>query len=76
MSIADKISSYNRNRKWRLFSESIYISNNVKVLDVGFSDKEYSQTDNYLEKHYLYSENITALGIDEPNEFCRRYPTV
>ena len=47
-----------------------------KILDVGFTDHEYSPVDNYLEKHYLYPENITALGIEKPTEFSKRYPTV
>ncbi len=46
------------------------------VLDVGFSDREYSGNDNYIEKHYSYPEKLTALGIDEPSEFLSRYPLV
>jgi len=48
----------------------------MSVLDVGFSNKEYSDTDNFLEKHYPYPEQITALGIDEPTLFHKRYPAV
>jgi hypothetical protein len=46
------------------------------VLDVGFSDHEYSPVDNYLEKRYSWPSQITALGIDTPQEFPMRYPTV
>ncbi|MHB1189707.1 MAG: class I SAM-dependent methyltransferase [Armatimonadota bacterium] len=48
----------------------------TRILDVGFSDKEYGPSDNFLEKHYPYKENIIALGIDEPREFKARYPQV
>lgn len=51
-------------------------SRSRKILDVGYSDHEYSPVDNYLEKHYPYPEMITALGIDKPKEFPIRYPKV
>lgn len=76
MSIAQKISAYNRKRKWRLFCAEFAFGPDTTVLDVGFSEMEYSAVDNYLEKHYPYPENITALGIDEPVGFSRRYPRV
>jgi len=75
-SFAYQISAFNRNRKWEFFLERIIPTTQTTVLDVGFSDKEYSPTDNYLEKHYPYLNNVTALGIDEPREFVRRYPQV
>lgn len=46
------------------------------MLDVGFSDREYSQADNYSEKNYPWPENLTAVGLDPPAEFSVRYPTV
>ncbi|MDP3964937.1 MAG: methyltransferase domain-containing protein [bacterium] len=48
----------------------------MTVLDLGFSEIEYSDTDNYLEKHYPHQSKITALGIDQPKEFLQRYPKV
>ncbi|MDD5567296.1 MAG: class I SAM-dependent methyltransferase [Patescibacteria group bacterium] len=76
MSIAYKISEYNRNRKWRRFLKIFKPSPELKVLDVGFSEQEYSKTDNFLEKHYPYQDKITALGIDRANEFNKRYPNI
>jgi SAM-dependent methyltransferase len=76
MSLAYRISAYNRQRKWKIFWRLIKPTAADSVLDVGFSDKEYSVTDNFLEKNYPYPEMITALGIDVPNEFTRRYPLV
>lgn len=75
-SLAYRISAYSRNRKWEKFWERIIPTSQTTVLDVGFSDKEYSPTDNYLEKHYLYLNNVTALGVDAPREFLIRYPQV
>lgn len=76
MSIAVYFSSKNRKRKWERFAREFQISSDTKVLDVGFSDKEYSPVDNYLEKHYPYQNGITALGVEVPDEFSRRYPDV
>jgi SAM-dependent methyltransferase len=76
MSLAYRVSAYNRNRKWKLFCRHFPPEPENSILDVGFSDQEYSSTDNYLEKHYPYPGQITALGIDEPREFGGRYPQV
>ena len=77
MSLAYKISAWNRNRKWRLFLDKIKPNKDAKILDVGFNDIEYSATDNYLEKNYRYPENITALGFDNNSrEFAKRYRQV
>jgi len=48
----------------------------MRVLDVGYSAFEHSNTDNFIEKNYPYPEQLTALGIDEPAEFALRYPGV
>ncbi len=76
MSIVNKISHYNRERKWKLFNELLKPTSETTVLDVGFSDEEYSKTDNFLEKNYPYPHNLTALGIDTPNKFAQHYPKV
>ncbi|MFH7027663.1 MAG: methyltransferase domain-containing protein [Heteroscytonema crispum UTEX LB 1556] len=67
MSLAYKVSGWNRKRKWNLFLEYIKPTANTTVLDVGFSEQEYSDTDNYLEKHYPNIEQITALCIETPD---------
>ncbi len=76
MSIAGRISATNRGRKWALFITQVSPTPQMLVLDAGFSDTEHLPTDNYIEKHYPYPECLTALGIDTPNEFNRRYPQV
>jgi SAM-dependent methyltransferase len=76
MSLAQRISVYNRSRKWRLFLNTIRPSADLRVLDVGFSEREYSPVDNYIERQYPWPDRLTALGVDEPVEFRKRYPAV
>ncbi len=76
MTLAHKISAFNRNRKYKIFLELFKPNSTLSILDVGYSDKEYSATDNFLEKNYPFQEKITALGIDEPDKFSERYPQV
>ncbi|MEW6536765.1 MAG: methyltransferase domain-containing protein [Candidatus Auribacterota bacterium] len=74
--IAYKISGMNRKRKFDEFLSICAPTASTTILDVGFSDEEYSATDNYLEKNYAHPENITALGINKPVKFPQRYPMV
>ncbi|RAM50277.1 MAG: SAM-dependent methyltransferase [Hapalosiphonaceae cyanobacterium JJU2] len=76
MSLAYKISGWNRRRKWQLFLNAIQPTAETTILDCGFTDKEFSQTDNFLEKNYPYPDQITALSIDESQEFNARYPQI
>jgi SAM-dependent methyltransferase len=76
MNLVQRISLFNRNRKWRTFLDEIQPTPQTTVLDVGFANREVSPTANYIERHYPWPENLTALGLDEPTEFRRRYPKV
>jgi SAM-dependent methyltransferase len=76
MSLAQIIQKFNRDRKWRLFNEQFTTTEATRVLDVGVTDKEFTPSDNYLEKHYPYPNMITALAIDEPQLFRKKYPAV
>jgi SAM-dependent methyltransferase len=76
MSIAHKVSAWNRERKWKLFLEQMQPTPQMRVLEVGFTDREYTPTDNFIEKNYPYPEMLTALGVEEPVEFPLRYPKV
>jgi SAM-dependent methyltransferase len=76
MSIANKISQFNRKRKWTAFTEIIRPGPDITVLDVGYSNQENSDADNFIEKHYPYPNNLTALGTEAPTEFRLRYPKV
>jgi SAM-dependent methyltransferase len=76
MSIAGKISHYNRKRKWRTFTEIIRPGPDLRVLDVGFCNQETVETDNFIEKHYPYRRMLTALGTETPTIFRDKYPEV
>lgn len=76
MSIVYSISVFNRLRKWNLFLKEISLAEKMRVLDVGFAEYEYSETDNFIEKHYPYPEMLTALSTDAPKDFKKRYPKV
>ena len=73
---ANRVSSWNRGRKWELFLDSVAPTPSTTILDVGYQDQEYQEADNYLEKHYPYQGQITALGVDPPEAFQARYPEV
>ncbi len=76
MSIAVKVSAFNRQRKWRIFNEKINPGRKTTLLDVGFTEEEYFVNENYLENNYPYLENVTALGLEEPKKFQVKYPKV
>jgi SAM-dependent methyltransferase len=76
MDLAQRISTFNRHRKWRLFQQHVRPGPQTRVLDVGFSEREYMAVDNYIEKHYPWPANLTALGIHEAITFQQRYPQV
>lgn len=74
--IAYRISAWNRERKWRRFLRTVNPGPEMKVLDVGFQDAQYQAADNFIEEHYQWPSMITALGIEEPTHFSKRYPDV
>ncbi len=76
LSLAYKISRFNRKRKFDAFLEYFRPGPGTSILDAGFAELEFSSCENYLERHYHHPERITALGIDEPHSFCVRYPKV
>lgn len=76
MSIAQQISVFNRQRKLKELLDILQPTEKTTILDVGFSEEEYSPGDNYLEKHYEWPAQITALGTDTPDKFLKRYPLV
>jgi SAM-dependent methyltransferase len=75
-SIADKVSYYNRNKKYQLFLEQLHPCETDMILDAGFSNIDFIPAENFLEKNYPYLQNITALGIDGDNIFKTKYSEV
>jgi SAM-dependent methyltransferase len=77
ISFAHYISGRNREKKLQIFLKYINPSEFDTILDVGYSNKEEENpSSNYLEKKYKYKNKITALGIEDTNEFNFRYPEV
>jgi SAM-dependent methyltransferase len=74
--IAGRVSAHNRRRKWQLFLDTVRPTQELRVLDVGYTGPEYSPRDNYIEKYYPYPARLTALGVDDPAGFRARYPGV
>jgi hypothetical protein len=75
-SIKERLTTFNRRRKWEMFIDQIKPGENDRILDIGYTDLEYRSTDNLLEKLYPHRAMITALGVDEPVQFSRVYPDV
>lgn len=76
MTVAYRISGWNRARKWKIFLDKIKPTPTDKILDVGFTAEEYGGAENFLEKNYARPEMITALGVENPSKFQARYPMV
>lgn len=49
MNLANKISKFNRGRKYNHFLQMIKPGMDDKILDVGFTENNYSEEANYLE---------------------------
>lgn len=73
---AQRVSHWNRTRKWALFLREVAPDTETRVLDVGYQDVQYQRADNFLEEHYEWPAQITALGVEEPTHFSQRYPEV
>lgn len=71
-----RVSQWNRQRKWRIFQQYVGVDPEMRILDVGYTDEEFSPTDNFIQKHYPYPQNLTALGVEEPTHFSSRYPDI
>lgn len=76
MSLAHRLSTFNRERKWRLFLRIVQPGPKTQVLDVGYNEREHSAVDNYIERRFPWPANLTALGLHEAVEFRQRYPQV
>lgn len=75
--LASAISTKSRAHKWAQFLALMTPGPDDRLIDVGVNTTEYSEADNYLERHYAHPERITAVGVDTDfTEFKRRYPAV
>ncbi len=79
MNIKNQIMRKSREKKFTLFLDFINKVSSVDestILDVGVNTTEHSPVDNYLEKHYPYLSNITALSVTPNEDFSSKYPSV
>ncbi len=75
--LASAVSKRSRSQKWAQFLALMTPGPDDRLIDVGVNTIEYSESDNYLERHYAYPKNITAVGVETDfTEFKRRYPEV
>ena len=75
-SIAGRISRRNREAKLQQFLRLVAPREDETIVDVGVADREYSESDNYLEKHFPHPENIVAVAHTSLDHFSLRYPQV
>lgn len=74
--IAYAISARSRANKHEFFLRLLAPAQSDTILDVGVNAKEYSDTDNYLERFYAHPEQITAVSLDDVSHLKNHYPTV
>jgi SAM-dependent methyltransferase len=74
--IAYSISARSRKRKYRQFLDLVTPQADETILDIGANVTEYSETDNFLERHYEHPERITVLGVGDITPIKERYPSV
>lgn len=74
--LATRVSARNRARKHAYFLAAMQPSPSDAILDIGANATEYSEVDNYLEKHYAHPENITVVCLDDIEQLQARYPKI
>ena len=74
--LAINISVKNRQKKYQYFLDQIQPGKDSKILDVGITEDDAYSGVNFLEKHYPYKENITALSIEEAPNFKKNFPQI
>lgn len=81
-SIAARVSLWNRERKMRLFQETMRPDAETTVVDVGVGDTGFSteeglaQTHNFFEAMYPWPERITAVSDVPLPRFAELFPAV
>lgn len=71
--LARRISANARRATFCKFMEDFRPTPSTTILDIGASDEEGIGT-NMLEQLYPWKRSITAAGLGNGSEFCRRYP--
>ncbi len=74
--IANRVSAANRARKHAFFIAMMRPSDTDTILDIGANATEYTEADNYLEKHYEHPDRITVVSLDDVTALRQRYPKI
>lgn len=69
-------SGRNRRKKFETFMRVFQPTPQMRVLDVGASEEERSDTDNLIERLYPHPASLTALSVEKLDTFRRRYPSI
>ena len=65
-----------RQEQLELFFKYLKPKKSDRVIDVGVSSVETLAEINFFEKKYPFPERLTAVSIDEPLDFPKRYPQI
>ena len=81
MRFVDAVSLRSRKRKLRLFFDELHPTADTTVLDVGADELAFGEgggcgTLNFFEELYPWLERVTAVGLQDGDEFRARYPRV
>jgi SAM-dependent methyltransferase len=71
--VAGRIALFARRRMFQLFMETMKPTHDMRILDVGVSDAETTES-NVLERLYPHPERITGAGIGNGADFKSRHP--
>lgn len=72
--LLSNLSIKTRREQYDLFWELLKPKKTDRVVDVGVSSVEELPDTNYFEKIYPNPEKLTAISIDDPLDFRKRYP--
>jgi hypothetical protein len=73
---ADRHGVESRERKWELYQRKFPPRRGERVLDVGVSQLDDLPGENYFLRKYPFSDQLTAVGVDDQTELRVRYPEV
>ena len=74
--LATRLQTRSRTQKWALYEAVFPPRRGERVLDVGVSSFDDLPGENYFLRIYPYSDQLTAVGIDDVEELRDRYPEI
>lgn len=74
--LLSNLSLYVRRKQYNLFYKLLKPKKADKIGDVGVSSLEELTDTNFFEKSYPYPDRLTAISIDDPLDFNKKYPKI